>query len=395
MQQRRRVAAWRGVRMGERLERDDLLERAIARSGLNDFGDLPLHEPLDVLVDSMNREAGLAGPRLAQAEGMIVATLVKRLGLVEDRKRFPAIADEVIAAPLFIVGAPRTGSTHLHGLMSRIEGVRAPMFWEMTLPSPPPEQATATTDPRIAQVQAMVDQVPAELQKRHPIAPMRPEQCNVLTDWSLYNFAWLASYQIPSYREWLFDADHAPVFEAHRRTLQHLQWKHPGRWVLKYPKHLLNLDSLIEAYPDAGLIWTHRDPAVVIPSVCSLTGFMRSATPGYDPVRFGREWAAIEELVMRRGLSVRDRRPGPAGRDLDLRYRDLMADPIGSVAAIGERYDLPVSEASVAELRAWIDSHPKTEHGVHEYTPETFGFTAEGLRRRFAFYTERFDLDDQ
>jgi hypothetical protein len=374
------------------LVRDQLIEAACNQSGLDDFGDLPFPGPLDVLVESLNREASLDDARRGQAQGMIMATLIKRLSYVDDRKRFPEIANEVITAPLFIVGAPRTGSTHLHALLAQIVGVRAPMFWEMSLPSPPPQRTTFATDPRIAQVQAMVDQMPADLQKRHPMAPMRPEQCNVLTDWSFYNFAWLAPYQIPSYREWLFDADHQPMFEAHRRALQHLQWCNPGRWVLKYPKHLLNLDSLLAMYPDAGLIWTHRDPAVVLPSVCSLTGYMRSATPGYDPRRFGPEWAAMEELVMRRGVSVRDRVQGPAGRDYDLHYSDLMSNQVGSVAAICHHYGLEFAPQSQANVQQWIDNHPKTKHGVHEYEPEDFGFTAAGLRRRFAFYIDRFGV---
>ena len=153
------------------LHHDELIEQASVATGLDDFGDLPLLEPLGVLVESMNREAQLVGPRLAQAASMIVTTLVKRLRLVNDRSRFPGIADEVIKAPLFIVGAPRTGSTHLHALLAQITDVRAPMFWEMTLPSPPPERATRLTDPRIAQIQAAVDQLPEDLLKRHPIAP--------------------------------------------------------------------------------------------------------------------------------------------------------------------------------------------------------------------------------
>jgi hypothetical protein len=378
--------------MSTGLHHDELIEQASVATGLNDFGDLPLLEPLGVLVESMNREAQLIGPRLAQAASMIVTTLVKRLRLVDDRSRFPEIADEVIKAPLFIVGAPRTGSTHLHALLAQITDVRAPMFWEMTLPSPPPERATRLTDPRIAQIQAAVDQLPEDLLKRHPIAPLRPEQCNVMMDWSFYNFAWLASYEIPTYRDWLFNADHAPALEAHRRTLQHLQWKNPGRWVLKYPKHLLNLDAVLDTYPDAGLIWTHRDPAVVIPSVCSLTGYMRSSSPEYDPVRFGREWTAMEELVMRRGISVRDHRPGQPGRDLDIHYRDLMKDQVGTVTAIRDHYGLSSSTESLAEVHTWIDNHPKTKHGVHEYTPEMFGLTTADLHRRFSFYTDRFGI---
>jgi Sulfotransferase family len=375
------------------LYRETLLETANTQTGLSDFGDIPFLEPLDVLIESMNREARLEGPRFEQARNMILSMLTKRLALVDDRKKYPEIANEVITAPVFIVGAPRTGSTHLHALLATLEGVRSPMFWEMAAPSPPPEAQTYATDARIARVQAMVDLMPEELQKRHPVAANRPEQCNMLMDWSFYNLAWLASYEIPTYRNWLFNADHAPALETHRRTLQHLQWRNPGRWVLKYPKHLLNLDAVLATYPDARLIWTHRDPAVVLPSVCSLTGYMRSSTPGYDPKHFGPEWAALEETVMRRGISVRDNLTGPAGRDLDVHYRDLMRDEMGTVASVCAHLGIPFEPSSRSAVQTWLDDHPKTKHGVHTYAAEDFGLTIAGLHRRFSFYIDRFGID--
>ena len=148
----------------------------------------------------------------------------------------------------------------------------------------------------------------------------------------------MASFDIPTYREWFLDADYGPAYEAHRRTLQHLQWHNPGRWVLKYPKHLLSLGALLDTYPDATFIWTHRDPAVVIPSAVSLTGYMReSNTPDFDPVRFGREWAVIEELALHRGLATRDGgRYPPDRRNIDVHYATLMAHPVETVARICE-----------------------------------------------------------
>ena len=380
--------------MSEQLKRDQMIASAMQATGLDDFGDIPFLGPLDVLVDSMNREAALEGPRFAGAQGMITGMLMKRLALVNDRKVHPEIAQQQIIAPLFIVGAPRTGSTHIHSLLANVEALRAPMFWEMTFPSPPPRAATRRTDPRIATAQALVDQMPADLLVRHPIAALRPEQCNLLMDWSFYNLAWLASYRIPSYREWLFDADHTDALEVHRRSLQHLQWLHPGRWILKYPKHLLNLDAVFDAYPDAGLIWTHRDPAAVLPSVCSLTGYMRSPTPGYDPMLFGREWALLEEVVMRRGISTRDRRPGAPNRDLDIHYRDLMSDQVGTLATVCNHFGVEFGESSRSAVQLWIDDHPQTQHGLHEYSAEGFGLTVTGLRRRFSFYRERFGVAD-
>jgi hypothetical protein len=368
---------------------------AVAETGLSDFGDIPFLEPLDILVESLNREAGLEGEKEDAAAATLIALLTKRLRLVEDRKRYAEISDEVIRAPLFIVGLPRTGSTHLHALMGQVEGIRTPLYWEMSLPSPPPEKATFTSDPRIAQVQAVVDQLPAELLQRHPIAPRRPEQCNLLNDWSFIHQALLASYEIPTYRDWLFNADYRPALETHWRTLQHLQWRNPGQWVLKYPKHLLALEVLLERYPDARLVWTHRDPGVVLPSVVSFTGYMRaSLTPGFDPKRFGREWALLEELVLRRGLDVRDQLTDSDERIYDLHYHDLMRDPVGTVEAIFSHFGMSFPDTGRRDVETWIadDAKARTRHGVHRYQAQDFGLDPDRLRDRFAFYMTRFGV---
>jgi hypothetical protein len=370
--------------------RDQLLEAASAAAHLDDFGDVPFLEALDALIDSYDHDVDLAEPVRDGFVAMITGLLVKRLRLVDDRARNPEIAQEAVTAPVFIVGQPRSGSTHLHALLACVDGVRAPRQWELTMPSPPPERATYDTDPRIAQMQAAIAQMPAEMLVRHPTTATRPEQCNGLFDWSFINQAWMASYDIRSYKDWFYDADYTPMYTAHRRTLQQLQWRHPGRWVLKYPKHLLSLDALLAEYPDAVLIWTHRDPAKVVPSAISLTSFMRQSNdPGLDLVRFGREWVVIEELALRRGLATRDR-DGDESRHVDIGYEELMRDPVESVATVCERVGIPFDDDSRLAVRQWIDANPQDKHGVHRYTPEDFGLDADRLRARFDFYTRRF-----
>jgi hypothetical protein len=370
--------------------RDQLLDQATSAASLDDFGDVPFLDALDALVDSLNHDAHVEGPVRDSTAGMLTGILAKRLRLVNDRKQHPEIAEEVIAAPVFIVGQPRSGSTHLHALLACVEGVRAPRSWEMSAPSPPPERATYDTDPRIAMVQAGIDTMPAEMLVRHPMSATRPEQCNGLFDWTFINQAWMASYDIHAYRDWFLDADYAPMYEAHRRSLQHLQWRNPGRWVLKYPKHLLSLDALLAEYPDAVLIWTHRDPAAVLPSVISLTSYMRqSNTPDYDPVRFGREWAVVEELALHRGLATRDRDDNEA-RHLDVDYQSLMRDPVATVAALCARLDVAFDDGSRQAVQQWLDDNPQDKHGLHRYTAEEFGLDPDRLRARFDFYARRF-----
>jgi hypothetical protein len=372
------------------IARDQLLDEARKVSGLDDFGDVPFIDALDALVDSLVRDARVTGPVRDGAVAMITGLLVKRLRLVDDRARYREIADQAVTAPIFIVGQPRSGSTHLHALLACVDGFRAPRNWEMTAPSPPPERATFHTDPRIAAMQAAIDTMPAELLVRHPMSATRPEQCNGLLDWSFINQAWTASYDIRSYRDWFLDADYAPAYQAHRRTLQQLQWRNPGRWVLKYPKHLLSLDALLVEYPDATLLWTHRDPAAVIPSVVSLTSYMRAVNaPDYEPVRFAREWVVIEELALQRGIATRDR-DGREDRHIDVDYQSLMRDPIETVAAVCERLDVTFDDASRAAVQQWLDENPQDKHGVHRYTAEDFGLDPDRLRDRFAFYSGRF-----
>jgi hypothetical protein len=372
------------------IARDELLEAACQATGLDEFGDVPFLDALDALVDSYNHDVHLADPVRDAFVAMLVGLLSKRLRLVDDRARHPLVTREAVTAPIFIVGQPRSGSTHLHALLACVDGMRAPRQWEMSAPSPPPERATYDTDPRIAAVQAGIDQMPAELLVRHPMSATRPEQCNGLFDWAFINQAWMASWDLRSYRDWFFDAEYAPMYDAHRRTLQQLQWKNPGRWVLKYPKHLLSLDALLAEYPDAVLVWTHRDPAKVLPSAISLTSFMRQSNdPDLDLVRFGREWVVIEELALQRGLATRDR-DGAGTRHIDVDYQELMRDPVASVAAVCAEAGVPFDEGSRRSVQEWIDGHPQDKHGVHRYGPDDFGLDADRLRARFDFYTRRF-----
>ncbi|MDB5425490.1 MAG: hypothetical protein JWQ29_2906 [Phenylobacterium sp.] len=378
--------------MTDRLSRAQLMERAVKATGLEDFGDIPFHDALDVLLHSLERDAQLDDARRAGAAQMVVGTLAKRLTLTADRRAFPGIAQEQVKAPIFIVGLPRTGSTNLHGLMSRIEGVRAPRRWEMSRPSPPPQAASYETDPRIAEVHAAeVANAPEALKKRHTMAADIPEQCQSLNDYAFMNWALLAPYDIPTYRDWMLNADHRASYEAHKRTLQHLQHRHPGPWVLKYPKHILTLDALIAVYPDARLIWTHREPAQIIPSVVSLIGFFRSATPGYDPKRLGREWAAFEELGLRRGLDARDALFRPENV-YDMRYSDVMRDPVEAIAAACDHFGMGLSGVSADAIRAHRAANAKDRQGAHDYAAEEYGLDEAVLRSTYRPYAERFGL---
>ena len=381
--------------MEERIDSRRLMKQAAELTGLNDFGEIPFKEALAVLVDALESEAKLDDARRAEAKRTLVGVLAKRLMLTADRNKYPEIAKEIIKSPIFIVGLPRTGSTNLHGLIAQCEGVRAPRLWEMAMPSPPPTRETYETDPRIQTVhKGIVGSVSDELMARHPIGATRPEQCNMLSEHAFMNWALMAAHEIPSYRDWLLTADHGPAYEAHRQALQHLQWRHPGQWVLKYPKHLFTLDALLAAYPDAKLIWTHRDPGKIIPSVVSLIEAFRKATPGYDPIKLGRSWAPFEELGLLRGLATRDHSIRPE-QIIDVHYRDVLRDPIAVIEGIFTHFGMALSDSSRKNIRRFVSDNPQTKHGVHTYSAEQFGLEEERIRTAYRSYMDRFNITDR
>jgi hypothetical protein len=381
--------------MSEVLDANRLLEQAAKTTGLSDFGDLPFREALDAQLFSLEHESGHPADRLELLAGGLVATLAKRLRLVEDRKQNPAIANEKITAPLVVIGLPRTGSTHLHALLAARPGSRAPLQWEMSEPSPPPEVASFETDARIAKVQAALDARPnaAEMMRLHPFGATRPEQCIGLIDWSFVNSAAVAPHFMPSYIDWFLAADHGPAYEHHRRMLQHLQWRVPGEWVLKWPKHLFSLDALLDTYPDARIVWTHRDPGRVLPSVVDFVGSIRRGiSPVYDPVRFGNEWVALEEIGLLRAMTVRERIRDES-RFYDLQYNDLIADPVAAVSRIYEHFGIAVDDEIRGRVADYQADNPQDKHGRHRYTPDQYGLDVDRIRQRFRPYIERYGVE--
>jgi hypothetical protein len=176
--------------LASKQDTDWFLEQAAGQAGLDDFGDLPFRDGLDALLWALRHESGIAPDRLTEAAAKLVLPgLVKRLRLVDDRKRHPQIAAQEVRAPIVITGLPRTGSTHLQALLATRPTARSPLEWEMRLPSPPPTAAMSRTDPRIAQVQTEIDARPGaaravprahRLELRQPDVPGLPPHPVVL-----------------------------------------------------------------------------------------------------------------------------------------------------------------------------------------------------------------------
>ena len=262
-----------------------MAEGARRTGGLDDFGDGPFVEPLALFLDSLENEARLNETGRLIARERALLHIVNRLNYVNDRKLYPEIADQKIVKPVFIIGFPRTGTTILHDILAQDPDSRAPLTWEVTFPSPPPEAATFHTDPRIALTASMMPTPETETERdrqfkaMHPMGAELSQECVVMMGEAMCTPLFHNQFRVPSYEDWVdHEADWSHVYDFHSRQLQHLQWRAPqrDRWVLKTGAHMWGLEHLLRTYPDARIVFTHRDPVKSVTSYASLTSLVRS-----------------------------------------------------------------------------------------------------------------------
>jgi hypothetical protein len=354
----------------------------------------PPDEPLRFL-DGLDRlTAALDGPARLTAAGRrnVRAALVKALAtqvhVTRLTQAFPQVED-VPVRPVLITGLLRTGTTFLQHLLAQHPGLRSPALWELMAPAGPGAEPEL-----IAACESYVDEyyrVAPEFRAIHPLHARLPEECHRLTANSFRHEIYALRYRVPAYTEWLAGRSMTPAYEFHREQLRCVLWRRPGRpVVLKCPSHLWHLDAVRAVYPDATVIRLHREPAVAVPSVCSLTAVIRAArSSSVDREEIGRYWldqATTALTGLRRGESPLATPP------LDLRFEDLVADPLGTAAQVCDHIGVPLTEEARRRMTAFLSAEDDAPRGRHDYTPEDFGLSRRQLDVRFAGYRAEFNL---
>jgi hypothetical protein len=379
-----------------RLDPERLVASAREKTGLDDYGDPGFREGLDALVESALREGGQhAFGRIAFA-GMLQRALENRLRIVDWAKRHPEVRSERIARPLVVLGMPRTGTTLLSFLLDLDPEVRSLRHWETVELIPPPDLAGHAEDPRIAEAAKQVEQLHKlipPLPSMHPMSSTLATECVTLLALDFKSLQYETQALMPSYGRWLEQADARPAYALHELVLQILQSALPtGTWALKTPQHLWHLEALRERYPDARLVWTHRDPAAVVPSVASLnTAFYRTWCSDVDPVKTGVYWNHELKVGVERGLRYDAAQPS---RDwcFHLQYAELMKDPVGSVQRLYAHFGDTVSDLHARRMQRWMQDRHQAAFGRHVYRAEELGLSREGLEREYAEYRARFQV---
>ena len=373
---------------------DKMLRIAERRAKFSDWGPTSFREGLEVLVDEYNEDdqAHPLGRKLIYDS--YIDRLTQRLQVVKAIAEQPAITEQKVTSPVLIGGLARTGTTLLHRVLARDPRLRGPLCWETEEPAPPPHPNSAETDPRVKKYDrnwGRLYHLAPRAEAIHTKSGTLVEECYPLLERSFtcLNLAVFAAR--PEYQKWLWSATPATIDAAYafyRQQLQVLQLHYPPRrWVLKAPAHAPFLDGFARAFPDAKIIYTHRDPVTLVGSLASLLTTGRSvAYPTINPERIGEEALSLVDAMTKRVM--RARATMPATYFFDVGYERLTRDTISALRDIYTFIGLSFDHDIQAQAQQWLAQTTAEKRGEHRYDLRDYGLDQETIRTRLREYID-------
>jgi Sulfotransferase family len=367
---------------------EDLHAAATTLTGLADFGTGDYRDGLAALLESYAQDAGLTPRGIRVTRAILRGALVARLFSEAGWARHQGYAQVRIERPVFVTGLPRTGTTALHRLLTADPAHQGLEVWLTEVPQPRPPRDSWASNPAFQHIQAGFARHHVshpEFMAVHYMAADQVEECWQLLRQSMRSISYECLAHLPGYSSWLRGQDWTGAYRRHRRNLQLIGLPDAGRrWVLKNPSHLFALGALLEVYPDALVIQTHRAPRIAIASVCSLAA---QASQGWSATFRGEVIGRDQLELWARGLecftAVRATRDPAQFFDVD--YDEFVADPAGTVESVYAYFGLTLSERAAAAMRGLLRS-ARTARAAHHYALSDFGLTGEQVDERFAGY---------
>ncbi len=396
-----RALNWTGARVGRfghdfpSLSPRSVTAAAVKMAGSDDFGNDSYREPLEVYLRSCEEEAELTTFGRLLISKMLAGALANRIALQGWTTSHPEVREERVGRPWIIVGLPRTGTSLLSNLLGLDPVARPLLQWEAAHPIPPTSLAEASEDPRIAKTAKDLDglmKLNPPLKAMHPFGATLAEECVAVFMYDVRALALETQAHVPSYARWLEQADMTSAYAQHLLTLQTLQSRQPTeRWILKTPNHLWHLDAMLAAYPDARVIWTHRDPGPVVTSLASLANAsQRVLTSRTDPRPTAEEWKRKCGFALRSAMAFDE--AAPDGWCQHIHYDELIADPVATVRRLYGEFDEEVGSLHARRMHAFLADRPQDAFGRHRYDPADFGWTYAALATEFEDYTARYGI---
>ncbi len=391
-----KVVNWMGRRRPpRRLSAEEIVATASRRQGISGWDDHSFLEPLEILLNSYEEETGLTPAGILMIRGYLIRLATDQISQQDWIRRHPEILQEEVGRPLVVLGMPRTGTSFLYSLLARHPGFRPVMFWETLRPRP--RRAFPGRRLRREQLRARIalrvmHRLAPQFGTTHPVDPMGPEECTSLMMQTFVSPSFSMTCRLQSYMEWLRSRDLSfflPRYRHFLRTLQMLQWERPPKeWVLKSLGHMGSLEGFLEGFPNACVVHLHRDMKEVLPSLGSLTAVARGIYSD-DVGSVATERRGIGS-ALRQIQEYEHARANYPGRILDLRFKDLVENPVETVQQVFERFGYGWDGEAHAAVSRAIRDDPHKSRPKHRYSLAQFGMTAEEVDARFKDYSDKF-----
>jgi len=348
---------------------------------------------LEALLRSVREDAQLsfAGRVAAQMDCLRMAG--QHLLIEQTIREKPEILDTEIPPPIFLIGWMRTGTTFVHRLLAQDPDTRTMPYWESMYPVPPKTGQDGRPE-ELTRVLKQLETISPNYEAIHPMGAGEPEECVALFTNIFRTLQYNVQYRVPGYVEWLQGQDPRIAYGQYRQQLKLVQFHRPHgvRFALKDPTHSVFLDTILELFPEARFVFTHRDPATTMSSLCSLYAYTRALfSDDVDPQTLGPELmnSYLPPSLERAVEFVDGLQPG---RVAHMRHVDVRRDPIGAMARAYRDLGMELSDQGRAAMQAMLDAEARKPRDIHIHSPEGFGLTAETIRERLAGYCQRFDL---
>jgi hypothetical protein len=379
---------------------EDIFTLAAKRTGLTEIDSDSWRDGLTVMFDDLNNLPAFTPSGRERVLDDATNALKRRMQVHAYIQAHPEVLDTPVERPLFVLGMPRTGTTVISYLLDQDPARRSLLHWQCVDPIPPASTETLRTDPRclslLEEQRRLLEFVKqAKMPLPHWEDADGPTEDMFIHNQDFKGLSWDSFLPTDRYARWLFDeADMTSTYEYQKRYLQVLQSTAPGTWSLKMPSHSVHIDALLKVFPDARLIWAHRDPYKATGSLCNLWRLPQSLvmnTELLDQTEMGRAAAWQMQYHVERPLRARDR----IGDDrfFHMYYHEMMRDPMAVMRRIYDWADEPLGIETEASMRNWLADHPQDLFALNTYSLEEYGLSVEQLEPVFAEYLSTFDIE--
>ena len=379
---------------------DDVLKLAAQRTGLTEIESDSWRAGLQLILDDVNNSPAFTPFGRERILSDATDALGRRLQVHAYIQGHPEVLEAPVERPLIVLGMPRTGTTVISYLLDQDPARRSLIHWQCVHPIPPATTETLRTDPRCRALLEEQRKILELVRQAKVPLPHWEDADGPTEDMFIHNqdfkgLSWDSFLSTSRYAEWLFhETDMTSTYEYQKRYLQVLQSTAPGNWSLKMPSHSVHIEALLKVFPDARLIWAHRDPYKATGSLCNLWKLPKGMVlhpDAIDPNAMGRNAMAQMQHHVERPLRARDRIGDE--RFFHMYYHEMMRDPMDVMRRIYAWADEPLTADTKARMQRWLAEHPQDLFALNAYSLDQYGLTVEQLEPIFAEYLDTFDIE--